>query len=170
MSVLLIGNGGALPGLLADRMIAQGDEVRAISDGALDDLADRGVHIARGPYLDADLVERAAQNVRTIVLFDVAEEVVTEVMDGARAARVDRLVVCAVTVPETIRTILRDSGLEYVVLQPPRKGRFRKGVPDEAVAEAIDAADDMAGRLRLELDLNERDAWETLKLEPPLRS
>ena len=169
MSVLLIGGGGTLAGLVADRMIAQGDEVRAISvDGS--DLADRGVHIARGPFLDADLVERAAQNVRTVVLFDVTDEVVTEVVSGARAARVERLVVCAVAVPESTREGLRGSGLEYVVLQPPRKGRFRRGVPDEAIAEAIDAADDMAGRLRLELDLNERDAWETLKLEPPLRA
>ena len=35
------------------------------------------------------------------------------------------------------------------------------------VADAIDAADDMAGDLRLELDLNEVAAWTVLKVEPP---
>lgn len=171
MSVLLVGNGGELAGLVADRMLAQGDEVRAIAvEGDLETLATRGVHIARGPFFDADLVERAAQNVRTVVLFDTTEEVLGDVIEGARAARVDRIVRCSATAPEPVRKALRDSGLEYVVLQTPRKGRFRKGVPDDAVAEAIDAADDMGGRLRLELDLNERDAWETLKVDPPLRA
>lgn len=171
MSVLLVGNGGELAGLVADRMLAQGDEVRAIAvEGDLETLATRGVHIARGPFFDADLVERAAQNVRTVVLFDTTEEVVGDVIEGARAARVDRIVRCSTTAQEPVRKALRDSGLEYVVLQMPRKGRFRKGVPDGAIAEAIDAADDMGGRLRLELDLNERDAWETLKVEPPLRA
>jgi hypothetical protein len=171
VSVLLVGNGGELAGLVADRMLAQGDEVRAIAtEGDLDGLAGKGVHIARGPFFDADLVERAAQNVRTVVLFDTTEEVAKDVVEGARAARVDRIVQCSKSVPEPVLTALRDSSLEYVVLQMPRKGRFRKGVPDDSVAEAIDAADDMGGRLRLELDLNERDAWETLKVEAPLRA
>ena len=171
MSVLLIGNGGELAALVADRMLAQGDEVRAIAtEGDLETLASRGVHIARGPFFDADLVERAAQNVRTIVLFGTTEEVATDVIEGARAARVDRIVQCSTMIPGSIRKALRASGLEYVVLQMPRKGRFRKGVPDDAIAEAIDAADDLDGRLRLELDLNERDSWETLKVEVPLRA
>lgn len=171
MSVLLIGPGGTLGDLVAERMISQGDEVRAIAtDPTLEELASRGVRIARGRELDADLVERAAQNVRTIVLFDITRSVVEDVVEGARAARVDRLVLCSVTVPEPVREVLRGCGLEYVILQRPRKGRFRKGVPDEALAEAVDAADDMAGSLRLELDLNEADAWTALKLEVPSRS
>jgi hypothetical protein len=171
VSVLLVGNGGELAALVADRMLAQGDEVRAVAtEGDLETLASKGVHIARGPFFDADLVERAAQNVRTVVLFDTTGEVARDTIEGARAARVDRIVQCSTSVSEPVRVALRDSGLEYVVLQMPRKGRFRKGVPDDAVAEVIDAADDMGGRLRLELDLNERDAWEMLKVEPPLRA
>ena len=170
MSVLLIGSAGELPATVAARMVAQGDEVRAIAtDPALEGLSTHGVRIARAPDLDADLVERAAQNVRTIVLFELDETTLEAVLEGAQAARVERLVVCSRSVPETVRELLRGCGIEYVVLEVPRKGRFRKGVPDEAVAEAVDAADDMAGELRLELDLNESDAWQTLKLEAPSR-
>jgi len=169
MSILLIGDPGPLGEVLVRRLISQGDEVRAIAtDSAGEGLADHGVHIARGPDLDADLVERAAQNVRTIVNFDVST--LTPVIEGARSARVDRIVVCADTVNDDAREQLRGSALEYVVLVPPRKGLFRKGVPDDALAEAIDAADDMSGKLRLELDLNESEAWAMLGLEVPLRA
>jgi len=166
MSILLIGDPGGLGEVLVRRLIAQGDEVRAIAtDADVGDLAGHGVHIARGPDLDADLVERAAQNVRTIVSFD--GEILPPVIEGARAARVERIVLCAPSVAEGVRQQLRASELEYVVLEPPRKGLFRRGVSDEALAEAIDAADDMSGRLRLELDLNEADAWAMLDLQPP---
>ena len=166
MSVLLIGDPGSLGEALVRRLIAQGDEVRAIAtDAGRDDLAGHGVHIARGPDLDADLVERAAQNVRTIVAFDAST--LEPVIEGAHAARVERIVLCASIVPPEARDRLRASSLEYVVLEPPRKGLLRKGVPDEVLAEAIDAADDMSGKLRLELDLNESESWTMLNLEAP---
>lgn len=168
MSILLIGDPGSLGEVLIRRLIAQGDEVRAIAAEAdAEDLAGYGVHIARGPELDADLVERAAQNVRTIIAFDTATEVIESVVEGGRAARVERIVVCATSVPEPVRSHLRDSDLDYVVLQAPRKGLLRKGVSETALAEAIDAADDMSGRLRLELNLNESAAWKLLNLDPP---
>lgn len=171
MSILLIGDPGSLGEVLIRRLISQDDEVRAIAtDADRGDLAGQGVHIARGEDLDADLVERAAQNVRTIVAFDPAGEAIDNIVDGARAARVERVVVCATTVPEAARARLRDSDLDYVVLQAPRKGLFRKGVGDDALAEAIDAADDMSGRLRLELDLNEAASWKLLNLEPPVEA
>ena len=135
------------------------------TDGDVGDLDVPGVHIARGTDLDADLVERAAQNVRTIVIFDPAS--LEPVIEGARAAQVERIVLCATPVTPDARELLRTSQLEYVVLEPPRKGLFRKGVSDEVLAEAIDAADDMSGKLRLELDLNETEAWAMLQLEPP---
>lgn len=166
MSILLIGDPGSLGAVLVRRLISQGDEVRAIAtDAEAAELAGHGVHIARGPDLDADLVERAAQNVRTIVTFDAAA--LEPVVDGARAARVERIVLVATVVGTEARDRLRTSELEYVVLEPPRKGLFRKGVSDDALAEAIDAADDMSGRLRLELDLNEAEAWAMLNLEVP---
>ena len=171
MSILLIGDPGPLGEVLVRRLIAQDDEVRAIAtDASGGDFSGHGVHIARGADLDADLVERAAQNVRTIVLFDPEKDVIELVLDGAHAARVERVVLCATTIPEAARDRLRGANLDYVVLQAPRKGLFRKGVADDALAEAIDAADDMAGKLRLELDLNEAAAWEVLKLEPPEES
>ena len=166
MSILLIGDPGSLGEVLVRRLISQGDEVRAIAtEGSEGELAGHGVHIARGPDLDADLVERAAQNVRTIVTFDTS--VLEPVIAGAQAARVERIVLCATSVPEADRASLRASGTEYVILQLPRKGLLRKGVPDDAVAEAIDAADDMSGKLRLELDLNEDVSWTMLNLEVP---
>lgn len=166
MSVLLIGDPGSLGEALVRRLIAQGDEVRAIAtDTDAEGLAGHGVHIARGRDLDADLVERAAQNVRTIVVFDAG--ILGPVIEGAQAAQVERIVLCAAALGDEARGQLRGSGIEYVVLEPPRKGLFRRGASDEALAEAIDAADDLAGRLRLELDLNETEAWAMLKLEPP---
>jgi hypothetical protein len=168
VSILLIGDPGSLGEVLVRRLISQDDEVRAIAtDADAGDLAGYGVHIARGPDIDADLVERAAQNVRTIVAFEPAGEVIEAIVEGARAARVERIVLCATTIPEDARGRLRDSDLDYVVLQAPRKGLFRKGVGDHALAEAIDAADDMSGRLRLEVDLNESAAWKLLHLEAP---
>ena len=168
MSILLIGDPGSLGEVLVRRLISQDDEVRAIATEASgDDLAGFGVHIARGEDLDADLVERAAQNVRTIISFEPSAEVIDQVVEGARAARVERIVLCAATIPEPVRDRLRSSDLDYVVLESPRKGLFRKGVADDALAEAIDAADDMSGRLRLELDLNESASWALLNLVPP---
>ena len=168
MSILLIGDPGSLGEVLVRRLIAQGDEVRAIAtDVGSDELAGFGVHIARGPDLDADLVERAAQNVRTIVSFDPGDDVMEPVVEGARAARVERVVVCAKTVPPATGERLRTSELDYVVLQTPRRGAFRRGLSDEVIAEAIDAADDIAGPVRAELDLSEGDAWTRLKLDPP---
>ena len=168
MSVLLVGASSPLGVAVVLRLLAQGDEVRAIAEGPeAGELARHGVRVAKGPELDADLIERAAQNVRTIVSLEAKVDVLEPVVEGARAAGVDRVVVCAGTVGEPARDLLRGSGLEYVVLQPPRKGLFRKGVSDEALASAIDAADDMSGKLRLELDLNESEAWQTLNLEVP---
>ena len=168
MSILLIGDPGSLGEVLVRRLISQGDEVRAIAtDADGDELSGHGVHIARGPYLDADLVERAAQNVRTIVSFDASDDVLEPVVDGARAARVDRVVVCATSIPQEGRELLLNSGLEYVLLRPPRRGLFRKGPSEEAIAEAIDAADDLAGELRLELDLSDGAAWTVLNVSPP---
>ncbi len=168
MSILLIGDPGSLGEVLVRRLIRQGDDVRAIAtDAGAGDLAGHGVHIARGPDLDADLVERAAQNVRTIVTFDPSLESMELVLEGARGAGVERVVVYGAAVPASVRERLRRADVDYVVLRAPRRGRFRKRMSEAALAEAIDAADDTAGTLRVELDLNEISAWRTLKLDPP---
>lgn len=169
MSVLLVGGGGSLRVAVSRRLLGQGDEVRAVEldPSEAETLRSLGVHIARGTYLDADLVERAAQNVRTIVVFDPSPESLEPVLEGARYASVDRVVLCGMRIPDLAVTALRAADLEYVTLTTARKALFKKGIPDEAVAEAVDAADDLAGHPRLELDLTESMAWSKLKLEAP---
>lgn len=169
MSVLLVGVGGSLRAVLAARLIAQGDEVRAIEfdPDAGEELRSMGVHIARGNYLDADLVERAAQNVRTIVVFEPGPEMMEAVVEGARFARVDRLVLCGERIPDLASNVLRASKIDHVILSTPPRKLFKGALPDDKVAEAIDAADDLAGNPRLELDLSDAISWAKLKLEGP---
>jgi hypothetical protein len=63
---------------------------------------------------------------------------------------------------------VRGSGLSYVIIRTGKlRSRIRKTVPMEAVAEAIDAADDLAGEVRVEVDLTRRDGWGALQMEPP---
>lgn len=169
MSVLLIGDGRSLRAILVARLISQGDEVRAIelSPAVAEELRSRGVRVAKGPYLDADLVERAAQNVRTIVVFEPDREVLETVIAGARFASVERLVLCGERIPDLAGHALGAAKVDHVILSLPRKKLFRSAVPDEKVAEAIDAADDLAGNPRLELDLGDATSWAKLKLEAP---
>ncbi len=169
MSVLLVGDGGPLRAVLATRLIAQGNEVRAIelAPAAAEELRARGVHVAKGPYLDADLVERAAQNVRTIVVFEPDREVLETVIEGARFASVERLVLCGERIPDLATHALGASQIDHVILSVPRKKLFGGGLSNEKVAEAIDAADDLAGKPRLELDLGDATSWAKLKLEGP---
>lgn len=176
MSVLLIGLADDLVDVLAARLIRQMDEVRAL---VTDQMGGAGtgthaVHIASGPYLDdPDLVERAAQNVRTIVLGDHWEprtvEALQAIADGARAAGVGRLVLVGTRIVDWASHVIE--GFEYVLLRAPRKGVLRRsGLSLDEVAEAIDAADDLAGQVKLDLDLNDDEAWRDLRLAPPKRS
>ena len=169
MSVLLVGDGGSLRGVLAARLIAQGDEVRAIElePAAAEELRSLGVHVAKGHYLDADLVERAAQNVRTIVVLEPTREVLESVIEGARFAAVERLVLCGERIADLATHALGASQIDHVILSVPRKKFFKGGPSEEKVAEAIDAADDLAGNPRLELDLGEATSWAKLKLDGP---
>ena len=82
---------------LTRRLISQEDEVRVIATPGDDAEALRnlGAHVARGQRLDADLVERAAQNVRSIVVGVVEPETMSEILEGARFARVERVIVCS---------------------------------------------------------------------------
>ncbi len=169
MSVLIIGLEEELARTLTGRLVAQGDEVRVIATEGDDAEALRslGAHIARGPFLDADLVERAAQSVRTIVVGAVEAGMTNEILEGARAARVDRIVLCTPGPAAEQVGLLRASPGEYVVLTYPRTRWPRRSrvVAPESVATAVDAADDLAGEPRLELDLNEASSWDALGLE-----
>jgi len=177
MSLLLIGLDEALMPALIARLIAQGDEVRVLEDDdeAADGWRALGAHIASGPRWDEDLIERAAQNVRTIVLGerheqDPAELIAAVVVGGGFAARDMRIVMVADKANPEILRIVGDSGLDYVSLVVPSRrglrGKRRVLAPD-SLAEAVDAADDLAGSPKLELDLGDEPAWQELKLNPP---
>jgi hypothetical protein len=57
-----------------------------------------------------------------------------------------------------------------VLIGGTRRGALRKpawAVGTEDLARAVDAADDLGGGPRLELDLSEPQAWVTLGLDEP---
>jgi hypothetical protein len=161
---------------LIGRLTAQGDEVRVLEadDAASDRWRSLGAHIASGPRWDADLIERAAQNVRTIVVGEHHDRDPGELMSalvegGGFASSAMRLVVVG-RLPPPALSALTESKLEYVRLDSAgRRGLFgrRARLTPDMLAEAVDAADDLAGSPRLELDLSDERAWRELKLAPP---
>ena len=169
MSILVIGLPDDVTACLIERLIEEDDEVRVLARDDAEPWRARGAHIARGAEWDADLIERAAQNVRTIVLGDAHGEdpatFLATALEGARwAAQTIRMVVVGVPGDSALKA-LKASDLDYVLLTLPRVGLLRRGTIDPArVAEAIDAADDLAGNPRLELDLGTPDAWRALRL------
>ncbi|MGH2774693.1 MAG: hypothetical protein ACRDJT_04570 [Actinomycetota bacterium] len=176
MSILLIGLDEDVMPALIGRLTAQGDEVRVLEadEAASDRWRSLGAHIASGPQWDADLIERAAQNVRTIVVGEHHDRDPVEVMEalvegGGFASPEMRLVVVGEPQPRALDA-LRESKLDYVVLGSVVRrallGKSRALSP-ERLAEAVDAADDLAGSPRLVLDLRYEHAWRELKLGPP---
>jgi nucleoside-diphosphate-sugar epimerase len=166
MSVLLVGLAGDSGEAIIRRLISQGDEVRVIeSNGTAGDRwRSLGAHVARRESDMADLVERAAQNVRTVVIGEEAD--VDAVVAGAEAARVERVVLFGVHPAYPALEAVRRSHIQHVVLSTGRRRVLGGGIGDEALAEAIDAADDIGGQPRLELNLSEGDAWTALGLAP----
>lgn len=172
MAVLLIGIEEKLGTVLIRRLLAQGDEVRVLeeSTAAAARWKALGAHVASGPEWDADLIERAAQNVRTIVVGPAHRRTPSTLMDaviggGAHAAPGMRVVAFGPRIDPDVVDALRSSVLDYVVLELPRRGLLARKIASEALAEAIDAADDLAGSPRLELDLSDPSAWEVLKVD-----
>jgi hypothetical protein len=169
MSLLLVGIEPGLGEPLIAHLIAQEDEVRVVEEDSVRAAhwKELGAYVARGDGGDSDLIERAAQNVRTIVVFERAHEdlvsVVETVLEGAGWAGVERIVVCAPTVPKRVMELLRASRVEYVALATGRR-RIVGGrtASESTITAAIDAADDIAGPVRLELDLNQPDALDSL--------
>jgi hypothetical protein len=145
VSILIVRPPVELGDVLIPRLIDQDDQVRVIETSAqeADHWRALGAHIASAPDIDDDLIDRAAQNVRTIVLFD--PDVLEVTLEGAVTARVSRVILCCPTVSRQSMTSLEKSGLEYVVVET---GRWRKP-PVRVIAEAIDAADDLAGHPKL---------------------
>ncbi len=175
MSILLVGLDRDVLEPLVRRLIGQGDEVRVMAGEDVDAEAARrlGAFIASGPHLDdADLYERAGQNVRTVVIGPLTEDRATfaAILEGARLARVERIVYLHHAPPAEFIASIADSRLERVILRPPRPRLLsRRALDPDLLAEAIDAADDVVGPADLDLDLSEDGAWRALKLEPPRR-
>jgi Trk K+ transport system NAD-binding subunit len=165
MSVLVVGAAGEVGEAVVARLIEQGDEVRVIEpDGAAaEHWRALGAHVAAGDPADADLVERAAQNARTIVA--LADTDIEPLVQGAIAARVERVVLC---VHDHGPHVVAGSDLDFVALVVPRT-RFarRAAVSPQALAEAVDAADDMAGNPRMFVNLGDAAGWRALGLEAP---
>jgi uncharacterized protein YbjT (DUF2867 family) len=172
MSLLLMGLEPGLGEPLITRLISQDDEVRVIEADPVRGAhwKELGAYVARGEAGDVDLVERAAQNVRTIVVLERAHEdleaAVETAVEGASLAGVERIVVCAAAVSKSVVEVLSKSGIDYVALSSGGRRRvFGRGtVSETTITEAVDAADDLAGPVRLELDLSQREAWISLGL------
>jgi hypothetical protein len=160
MSVLLLAPSRTIGEAVITTLRAQGDEVRVVE--ADPGLADRwrklGAYVASGPADDADLVERAAQSCRTLVFFDVADEdapVIQSTLAAIASTTVDRVIVSSTESASRCVDLLRSQRLDYIFLRVRRNTLLRRSAPiPAAVAEAIDAADDLAGSPRLELDLS----------------
>ena len=140
MSILLAGLDAELSVAVTRRLVAQGDQVRMIA--AAGAAAPPGAHVAVGAPGDEDRVAALV---------------------AAARAGVDR-------------AVLLERGLEeippamswVVLLLPARRLLARKTrLEPDLVAEAVDAADDLAGEPRLTADLGAADGWRALRLEPP---
>lgn len=170
MSVLLIGPSGSMGEAVFERLKQHGDDVRVIEDS--DDSAKlwkaRGGFVALAREWDADLIERASYEARTIVVFprpDRGEaELLEEVIQGAKTASLERIVVIREDsgVPEALRA----SEIDHVVLRTGKASLFRRSKPvdDAVVAAAVDAADDLGGHPRLEVDLTREEGRALLGL------
>jgi len=171
VSILLIRANGRIGETLARRLVAQGDEVRVIEPAQelVEAWQELGVKVAPGRDDDTDLMERAALNVRTVVVIEdeagPLREVIEHVLTGIGAAGVGRLIVCARNPDEMVMKAVRSSGLDYVALSVGGGLLSRRRVSIEDVAAAIDAADDLAGSPRLELDLTETASWAALGVD-----
>lgn len=172
MSVLLIGISGSSGGAIVTRLIDQGDEVRVVEDdpAAAEQWRSLGAHVARRIDDMPDLIERAAQNVRTVVIGETAAHDVDDVsaiVEGAAAARVERIVLYGAGPSGSALEAVRAFPFQHVVLSTGRRRLLGGRLDDESLAAAVDAADDIAGEPRLELDLGDPEAWPALGLSPP---
>lgn len=177
MSLLLVGLPETFAAMLVQRLLTEGDEVRLLIPERADPEPWKklGAFVAQGDAGDSDLVERAATNVRTLVLGEDAagfpQEGLDELIAGARRADVGRFVVCQAQPKQAIVAALKAAEVEFVVLTTAKKpliGRAKTRIPISKLSEAVDAADDIAGRIQAELDLTIPKAWKVLKVAPPV--
>lgn len=172
MSILIVEPDDSLGPVLVTRLISEGDEVRVL----IQDRAGTprwqalGAFVAIGDALDADLVERACQNVRTLVVVFPGRKrsasLLHVLLAGAGAAGTGRVVVCTADPPAEVVTVLEASELDYVILNAGRRGFLPKRGPDmDTLAAAVSAADDLVNHPRMVVDLTRPEGWAALKME-----
>ena len=164
MSVLLIDPLPELGRAIIELLLSEGDEVRVLTPNP-SEWEGFGAFVAPGDPMDADLVERACTNVRTIVFtFDQRKgqaPAVGAVLPPARSAGVDRVVVCSPSAEGAIEGLLE--AMDHVVLVTGRRGFVpKRTIAADRVAAAVSAADDLAGNPRLKVDLTDEGGWELL--------
>lgn len=168
MSVVLVWPPPSLGRALVTTLLKEGDEVRVIvppTEG--DDYRALGAYVATGDPFDPDLVERACQGARTIVFADTGGSfsgTFEPALEGARRAGVGRAIVSTARPNRRVSEVLANDPGDYVHLLSAR-GVFRK-TSDEALAAAVNAADDLSGVPRTIVDLSTEEGWRALGLEP----
>jgi hypothetical protein len=154
--------------VVVERLLSEGDEVRVIAPhDEREWYRSLGARVAVGDPLDPDLVERSSQGARTVVFLDVGGNLAGHfefALEGARHAGVGRVIVSTPRRDRYIVDALRQDPGEHVYLIAG--GRFRRRLAHQAVAKAVNAADDLAGTPRLQLDLTTREGWASLGLDP----
>jgi hypothetical protein len=173
VSVLVIEPDAVNGRAVVERLIAEGDDVGVLVGDSMraQEWRALGAHVAAGSVDDADLIERAAQQARSIVLFDAPQETVSAVVQAARLVGrpLPRIIYCTTRRDSRARELLGSSGLDYVSIIVPvaRRGlrrRKKQEVEPESVGEAVSAADDIAGEMKLEVDLQGREGRAALGL------
>ncbi len=180
MSVLVIGRTAESEPVVR-HLLQEGDDVGVIESdrGRLREWASLGAHAALGSPEDPDLVERCAQQARTIVFCESPgaggggpTNVLRSVLEAGRMLpQAPRVVVVSPAPSLTLLAQLNSSALDYILLRNGlSRGFLRRGpkvVAAEDLARAVSASDDLAGEPRLDLDLSRAAGWETLRLAPP---
>ncbi len=175
VAILLVAPPEELGVALIERLVAQDDEVRVVEDDA--SAAQRWkklkAQVAPGSATDSDLLERAALNVRTVVMFRSRghdADVLHAVIEAMGLAGVERII-AGTDEPELITGVLPGDFEHVILISPYFASRshllaraLRREPSAERLAEAIDAADDLAGHPRLVLDLRDPTAWTLLGL------
>ena len=178
MSILLIGLEDELGPALLERLLEEGDVVGVIEEDAARAARWRelGAHVASGQPTDFDLVERAAQHARSIVVLDFrlanALEVIDAVLSGVRLVpgEAARIIVVASSSDPAVGEALTNSEFDFVILRSARgRSWIRSGskIKSESIAEAVNAADDLAGSPHLDLDLSAPASWAMLGVAAP---
>ena len=170
MSILLIDPEPALGRVILEHLLAEGDEVRVLVNEAAD-WKTRGAFVAVGDPMDPDLVERACTNVRTVVFASTTRAIpvskLAAAVPAALKAGTDRVVLCVPSGETAAQGWLDAVDTCYAILVTGKRGFLpRKSVDPKDVARAVSAADDLAGKPKLVVDLTDDAEWSKLGGHP----